>query len=1040
MVTNPEGPSMKSARPVVFGEVLFDHFPDGSRVLGGAPFNVAWHLRGFGVDPLMISAIGDDAEGAEVLQRMEDWGMSTDGIQIDAERPTGRVIAALDGGVPRFDIGTEQPWDAIGADESRAAVEASPVALLYHGTLAVRGQPSSDALQSLLDATGARSFVDLNLRAPWWTRERITWSLANATWAKLNDEELGVLTERPVETREECQEAAMAFARQYSLERTFVTRGARGAILVIDARDVIVTEAPPVQDVIDTVGAGDAFSAVVCLGILRSWELEVTLERAASFAADVCRIRGATGVERSAYEARVKEWAVEQRKSTRSMGSGLYVMSLSLHGLVRATDIELGRDSDTGGQTAYVVDQARALASHPGVGRVDLVTRQVFDRRVDGTYSRRMEPIENGANIVRIPFGPKRYLRKESLWPHLDSAMDQLTRYIRAQRHVPDLIHGHYADCGYVGAQLSKLLGVPFVFTGHSLGRVKRARLLADGQDSENLENRYHFLRRIEAEEWALETAALVIASTQQEVQEQYEPYDHYQPERMEVIPPGVDITRFLPPDTEWATPPIARTLARFLREPHKPMILALARPDERKNFDGLVRAFAETPGLRNKANLVMVAGNREDPESLTRSARRVISRIIELVDLFDLYGSVAYPKHHESSDVPDLFRLAASSGGVFVNPALTEPFGLTIIEAAASGLPVVATNDGGPRDILAACENGVLVDPMDHAAMGRAIADALSDRDRWARWSESGVRGVNRHFTWESHATHYVEEARNVLGGQRPAGSVDHPRSRLPQIDRLLITDVDDTLTGDDEALRVLLEKLDGAGTHVGFGLATGRTLDSAMGAITALNIPAPDVLIAASGAELYYGEQLARDRSWEHQIRYRWDPAAVAAELSRMAGLTPGENDDAVYRLRYVMDPSEAPSQAHIRRLLRKAGLQVTLIVDHARHLDVLPVRASPGTAIRFLLFKWNLPPERLLVAGDSGNDADMLSGDTLGVVVNNHSGELERLRGRPRVYFAERDNAWGILEGIEWYDFFGEIRTRDESEAMSTNAAHA
>ena len=122
----------------------------------------------------------------------------------------------------------------------------------------------------------------------------------------------------------------------------------------------------------------------------------------------------------------------------------------------------------------------------------------------------------------------------------------------------------------------------------------------------------------------------------------------------------------------------------------------------------------------------------------------------------------------------------------------------------------------------------------------------------------------------------------------------------------------------------------------------------------------------------------------------------------------------------------------EAEVRRMLRKEGLRATTILDHDRFIDVIPVRASPGMAIRFLCFKWDLPPERLLVAGDSGNDADMLSGDTLGVVVGNHTPELDTLRGYHRVYFAEAGHARGVLEGIEHYDFFGQITPDREAEA--------
>jgi sucrose-phosphate synthase len=1014
-------------RPLIFGEVLFDHFPDGSRVLGGAPFNVAWHLRGFGSNPLVVSAVGDDEEGREVLARMTSWDLATTGVQVDQAHTTGRVTASVVDGENHFEIAPGQAWDFIGAEEAKRAISDEPTGLFYHGTLALRGDQSWRSLQTLLNDTEASAFVDINLRPPWWTREKLDWCLSTSEWIKLNDAELSELTSRPTGTTAECRDAAIALARAHSIDGVVVTRGARGALAVRGGERVFEVEPMPVENIVDTVGAGDAFSAVVCLGILHDWEFQTTIDRAARFAADLCTVRGATTTDFGLYERHLADWSTDTSAGSLSAPGGLdlYVLSLTLHGLVRATNIELGRDPDTGGQVSYVVDQARALAQHPSVARVDVVTRLITDRRVDESYSQPVEPICPGAKIVRIPFGPRRYLRKETLWPHLDSLLDQLTRYVRQQERLPDLIHGHYADAGYIGARLAKLLGVPFIFTGHSLGHVKKLRLESKGEASEQ---DYQFTSRIEAEERALETAALVIASTNQEVREQYELYDHYQPERMKVIPPGVDLSRFSPPSESWEVPAIAEELARFLRDPDKPIILALARPDERKNFEGLLRAYGETDGLPEKANLVLVAGNRDDIAEMPPMPRRVLSQILALIDQYDLYGWVAYPKHHDWDDVPELFRLACRTGGVFVNPALTEPFGLTLLEAAATGLPIVATNDGGPQDILRTCNNGLLVDALDHRAIGRALLDALSDHERWKRWSEDGLHGVHATYTWQSHAHRYVEEAESIVKGTRPQ-PVHRPSNRLAGMDRLLVTDVDDTLTGDDEALDELLSRLENSDAKVGFGIATGRKLDEAITLMEELDVRVPDVMITAAGSELHYGTHLLPDRSWERQIRYRWDRDEVSRVLGELPGLTPVPESNTRYRLRYRLSPESAPTLREIRRHARQGGLRVTTILDHEVFLDVIPIRASPGLAIRFFCFKWNLEPHRLLVAGDSGNDWDMLSGDTLGVVVSNHTPELERLRGRSRVHFAEGAHARGILEGIDWYDFLHDIRIPSE-----------
>jgi sucrose-phosphate synthase len=710
---------------------------------------------------------------------------------------------------------------------------------------------------------------------------------------------------------------------------------------------------------------------------------------------------------------------------------GLYIMLISAHGLIRGENLELGRDPDTGGQVTYVVELARALADDARVERVDLLTRQVIDKRVDPSYAQPVEPIAENANIIRIACGPRRYLRKERLWPYLDNFTDHTLGHIRTVGRTPDIVHGHYADAGYVGAQLARLLRVPFVFTGHSLGRVKKQRLLEKGRDADTLEGKFRFLERFEAEETALDTAALVVASTHQEVKEQYELYDHYQPERMEVIPPGVDLKRFRPPGEHAPKPRIAAEVERFLQVPERPVILAMARPDERKNFETLIRAYAEHPRLRTLANLVIVAGNREEIAKMDKGARHVLINILNLIDTYDLYGSVAYPKHHEPEDVPDLYRLAARSRGVFVNPALTEPFGLTLIEAAASGLPIVATNDGGPRDIIKTCQNGVLIDPLNAKAIGNALFEAVTNGEAWQRWAACGLEGAHRNYTWTGHADRYLTRIEAIVPATRPhTEAVVRPRASLSKVDRVIITDIDNTLTGDDRALGTFREFLAHAGAHMGFGVATGRNLDSALGAIQDLELPAPDILVTSVGTEIHYGEALTRDRSWQRQIDYHWRPDEIRRVLDALPGLHAQEPwAQERFKVSYTRDAEEAPSIRAIKRHLRQQGLRAKLVFSLGMFLDVVPIRAGDGLAIRHLGIKWGLPPERWLVVGDSGNDEEMLSGNTLGAVVGNYSPELEKLRKRPRIYFAEGPHAWGILEGIEHYNFTGDIRLPDE-----------
>ncbi|MFO7727781.1 MAG: HAD-IIB family hydrolase [Desulfonatronovibrio sp.] len=704
---------------------------------------------------------------------------------------------------------------------------------------------------------------------------------------------------------------------------------------------------------------------------------------------------------------------------------GLYLVHLSIHGLVRGFDMELGRDSDTGGQVKYVVELARALGKSPEIDRVDLVTRSIFDSKVDASYGKTIEKLEDKANIVRVPFGPKRYLRKEVLWPYLDEFTDRVLQYFRRLRMVPDIIHGHYADAGLAGARLSHHLGVPFVFTGHSLGKVKKAKLLNSGRSIDFIESRYNISTRIEAEEMALGNASLVVASTSQERDEQYEEYDNYHPKRIRIIPPGVDLERFYPYKRGQKRPAIADELDRFLKHPSRPMVLALSRPDERKNINTLIRAFGASEQLRNMANLVIIAGNRQDIGQLDAGSKKVMTRILLDVDKYDLYGVAAYPKTHAADDVPELYRLAARTRGVFVNPALTEPFGLTLIEAAASGLPLVATDDGGPRDIMANCRNGVLVDPLDEEKMGEAILEYVQDKDLWKKASAAGSRGVKKYYAWDTHAGRYIKELSKLIASKsRTAPKLPIIKSKLPVSDKIFIADIDNTLLGNRDSLKKLLKYLDRFKDSLVFGVATGRTLESTMNILADENVPVPEVLITSVGSEIYYGPNILKDHGWSRHINYRWKPEGIREIMKDISGVTlqPDENQRE-FKLSYNFIQGEFDGIRRVRKLMRRNDLHAKIIHSHGKFLDFLPLRASKGLAIRHLCMKWGVDFDKVMVAGDSGNDREMLSGSTLSVVVGNYSPELKNLPETPTVYFASEKYSEGIIEGMKYYGFLEE-----------------
>lgn len=303
----PSRPGGDRFRPLVFGEALFDHFPDGSRSLGGAPFNVAWHLRGFKADPCLVTAIGRDEAGQEILDRMARWHLDTSGVQIHPTRPTGRVVTHLDGGQPRYDIEARQAYDAISTGQLPPPPTLASTSLLYHGSLATREETSAQCLDYLRSHLDVPVLVDVNLRDPWWSLDRTPERFRKAEWIKVNREEVGLLSGKAIGTDEQVVRAAEALRERLEAGTLVVTLGGDGALALGDD-GLVYADASAQAEIVDTVGAGDAFAAVLALGINDQWPLPVALERASEFAGELCRVRGAIPSDPGLYSHHMLRW------------------------------------------------------------------------------------------------------------------------------------------------------------------------------------------------------------------------------------------------------------------------------------------------------------------------------------------------------------------------------------------------------------------------------------------------------------------------------------------------------------------------------------------------------------------------------------------------------------------------------------------------------------------------------------------------------------------------------------------------------------
>lgn len=289
----------------IFGEVLFDVFPDGDQVLGGAPFNVAWNLQAFGQRPELVSRIGNDQQGNTIRQSMIDWGMDTAALQTDQSLPTGKVEIQLRHGEPVYDIVSPCAYDAI----DLLSTQLQSCSLLYHGTLALRNAQSARSLERIINSKPECIFLDVNLRSPWWRKESVLSSIKRAHWVKLNIDEFRLL----YPSQAILTHSLTSFISAFQLEGVVLTHGDAGAEVLNSNGEHFKVKPKYASEVVDTVGAGDAFASVMIMGILNNWPMQATLERAQIFASSIVGQRGATVSDPVFYEGIMSRWDEEER-------------------------------------------------------------------------------------------------------------------------------------------------------------------------------------------------------------------------------------------------------------------------------------------------------------------------------------------------------------------------------------------------------------------------------------------------------------------------------------------------------------------------------------------------------------------------------------------------------------------------------------------------------------------------------------------------------------------------------------------------------
>jgi sucrose synthase len=477
---------------------------------------------------------------------------------------------------------------------------------------------------------------------------------------------------------------------------------------------------------------------------------------------------------------------------------------LSPHGWFGQSDV-LGRP-DTGGQVVYILDQVRALerAMHSSLLEqgldIDpqiLVVTRLIPEAEGTTCDQRLESIAGtrNARILRVPFLGRdgqvvpRWLSRFEIWPYLERFSHEVERELLVELGSwPDFIIGNYSDGNLVASLLSQRLGVTQCNIAHALEKTKY--LYSDLYWHENDEH-YHFSCQFTADLIAMNTADFIITSTYQEIAGtsdsvgQYEAHEAYTmpglyrvvhgidvfDPKFNIVSPGADDEIYFPfNDTDRRLVHYEEDIDQLLFgadgndkrgvlfDPDKPLLFTMARMDKIKNITGLVEWYAASPELREQANLVVVGGHIDPGLSSNEEEYEQILRMHRLMDEYQLDGQLRWlGMYLDKAFAGELYRVIADSRGAFVQPALFEAFGLTVIEAMSTGLPTFATSFGGPLEIIEDGVSGFHINPNHGAEAAQRMADfftrCLKDPDEWQRLSSGALARVSSRYTWKGYA-----------------------------------------------------------------------------------------------------------------------------------------------------------------------------------------------------------------------------------------------------------------------------------------------
>lgn len=405
---------------------------------------------------------------------------------------------------------------------------------------------------------------------------------------------------------------------------------------------------------------------------------------------------------------------------------------ISTHGYVAAQP-PLGA-ADTGGQVVYVLELAKKLGQ---LGhKVDIYTRR-FEEQPE------FDTVDDNVRVIRIPCGGPNFIPKEYLHRHLGEWNEKALRYIKREGLTYLFINSHYWDAGVAGQRLSEALGVPHIHTPHSLGLWKKRQMETDYPErADKFEQEFNFKERIQHELIVYRSCQLVIATTP--IQLDMLTADYGLPQnRVHMIPPGYDDNRFYPVSES------SRQMVRQRFGFEGRTVLALGRLATNKGYDLLIDAFSVLAQRVPDARLRLALGG----ESLDAQEEAILAQLKQQVADLGIVDKVEFTGFIPDEDLPDMYRAA----DLFVLSSRYEPFGMTAIEAMASGTPTIVTIHGGLFRAISYGRHALYADPFDKEDLGITMMKPLKHARLYGRLSRMGAHKARSLFTWTGIAQQLV-------------------------------------------------------------------------------------------------------------------------------------------------------------------------------------------------------------------------------------------------------------------------------------------